>query len=200
MSIKNLIRSGLALLVLSLITWLVVWRWAKHPIYTPLTTSFPTAENARIDESFPVNTPERYGIHLVCRRSGPPDDKPKEIPCNISLTISNRGIVTSEKTIEALSLGFSSQDELGYRLLYVDLYDQGTYSLSILNRGDLSSLDSSEPKLEVKMSVAAVESRFILEAIVTYLCMGLGSIGLILLVSGLILKGRGTNRSELERK
>lgn len=199
MSIKNLIRSALALLVLSLSTWLVVWRWANNPIYTPLTISFPTAEGARIDESFPVNTPERYFIHLVCKRSGPLDDKPKEIPCNISLTLSNRGSVISEKTVEALSLGSSSQDELGYRLLYVDLYDKGTYSLSILNRRDLSFLDSSEPKLEVEMSVAAMESRFILEAIVTYLCFGLGSIGLILLASGLVLR-RGANRNESERK
>lgn len=177
-----------------------MWRWANHPNYRPLTLSFPTAEGARIDQSFPVSTPERYFIHLVCRRSGPLDDKPKEIPCNISLTLSNRGSVISEKTVEALSLASFSNHELGYPLLYVDLYDKGTYNLSILNRRDLSFLDSSEPKVKVEMSVAAIGSRFILEGIVTYLCLGLGVIGLGLLASGLVLRRRGTNSGESETK
>ena len=156
MLVNYVIRVGVALLVLSAVSWLVASGWANHPIYRPLSIPFPTAADTRIDQSFPVNTAERYVIHLVCRRSGPLDDKPKGIPCNVSLILSNKGSVISEKTVETLSLASLSQHELGYDLLYADLYDKGTYNLSILNRRDLSFLDTSEPKLEVKMSVAAI--------------------------------------------
>jgi hypothetical protein len=94
---NKLATTGLILLILSIVAWVVLLVPIGPQTRNPLTVQYPTSQGAAFHESFRIESPGRYGVYITFLRSGPLEQAASEfgnatkthrIPCDIVVKIS----------------------------------------------------------------------------------------------------------------
>jgi hypothetical protein len=202
--VNKLATTGLILLLLGIVAWLILLAWIGPQTRNPLTVQYPTTEGAVLHESFRIRSLGRYDVCITFLRTGPPlehavpdflnANKTHRIPCDIVVKFSKAGKTVFEDTVRYLQGAWLSNESLGYSLLDVDLDEEGLYDVEVLNRSDLNYLASSDPHFEIQVSSIVVVDRAVTYWIATYLCLAVGLLGLVLLAFGVVRRRIHTRR------
>jgi len=200
---NKLATTGLILLLLGTVAWLILLAWIGPQTRNPLTVQYPTTQGAILHESFRIRSPGRYGVYITFLRTDPLKQAVSDfgnatethrIPCDIVVKFSKADRTVFEDTALYLEQATLSTERLGYNLLRVDLDEEGLYDVEVLNRSDLNYLASSDPHFEIQVSSIVVVDRAVTYWIATYLCLAVGLLGLVLLAFGVVRRRIHTRR------
>lgn len=200
---NKLVTTGLILLLLGIVAWLILLAMIGPQTRNPLTVQYPTSQGATFHESFRIKSPGRYGVGITFLRTGPLEQavsefgnakKPHGIPCDIVLKFSKANMIVFEDTAQYLERAALSNERLYYSLLDVDLDEEGLYDVEVVNRSDLAYLAPADPRFEIQVSSIAVVDRALEYWIRTAICLAVCLLGLTLFAAGMIRRRKQTSR------
>ena len=199
---NKLVTTGLILLLLGIVAWLILLARIGPQTRNPLTVQYPTTERAVLHESFRIRSPGRYGVYITFLRTGPLEHAVSEfgnvnethkIPCDILVKFSKADRTVFEDTVSSLVAASMDNERLGYSLLRVDLDEEGSYDVEVLNRSDLTYLAPADPRFEIQVSSIAVVDRAVEYWIRTFVCLAVCLLGLVL-VGAVTIRARMQGR------
>jgi len=200
---NKLATTGLILVLLGLVGWLILLAWIGPQTRNPLTVQYPTGRGANFHASFRVRSPGRYGVFLTFLRTGPLEsavsafgnaNKAHRIACDIVVKFSKADTIVFEDTVTYLVAASMDNDRLGYSLCRVDLDEEGLYDVEVVNRSDLAYLAPADPRFEIEVSSIAVVDRALEYWIRTAICLAVCLLGLTLFAAGMIRRRKQTSR------
>jgi hypothetical protein len=180
MSRRVRVLLGLGLIAASSVGWLLGERHYRKTSYFPVEKAFDGKRDSELREEFKVNLSQSYSVRLVLDKTHAVSET---LQCNIHAKILRDGDVVWDKTLDRIDLAASSNEDLRYGLGWVDL-SSGTYELVVTNQSDLSYLEPLNPRMNVKVTPAALEWDIWEEGALTLLCVGTLLAGLILMSFG----------------
>lgn len=192
---NKLATTGLILVLLSIVGWLVLLAWIGPQTRPPLSVQYPTSQGATIHESFRIRSAGKYAVHITFLRTGPLEQEVSEfgnankthrIPCEIVLKFSKEGRTVFEGTTKYLEQAALSNERVEYSLLYVEPDQEGLYDVEVVNRSDLTYLATADPRFEIQVSSIAVVDRAVEYWIRTFICLAVCLVGLVLVAAGTI--------------
>ena len=194
---NKLATTGLIVLLLGVVAWLILLGWIAPETRNPLTVQYPTNKGAVFHESFRIKSSGRYGVYITLLCTGPLERAVPEslnaneingIPGDIVVKFSKADRIVFEDTARYLERAWLSNERWGYSLLRLELDEEGLYDVEVSNRSDLTYLAAWDPRFEIKMSSIAVVDGAVKDWILTSLCLAVCLLGLFLVAVGVVLK------------
>lgn len=192
---NKLVTTGLILLLLGFVAWLILLAMIGPQTRNPLTVQYPTSEGATFHKSFRIRSPGRYGVDITLLRSGPLEQAASEfgnankthgISCEIVLKFSKANKIVFEDTVQYLEPAALSNERLYYSLLDVNLDEEALYDVEVVNRSDLAYLAPADPRFEIQVSSIVVVDRALEYWIRAAICLAVCLLGLTLIAAGII--------------
>ena len=186
--------TGLLLILLAALTFSFAKGHYSDDAFYPMTAPLLTGGAAHYEQKIWIATSETYAIRVACSAIGPLDEQDvsnassnyETIPCDMSVTISDRDKVIFKQRALSLHRYATSYGKIYYELFNVDIEKSGQYDLKVDSYKDLSFLNSTEPKLQLSMGAGAIESGLALRIILFCVCVVLAVSGIVLILGDFI--------------
>ena len=201
--IHILTKIGLVMLAMTLAAWFLMSQWVSRASLAPISVPLQTSAGAHFSKTLEIGGSEYYQVDVVCLAVGPLESKGerdiekqyKRIACDMYITLTEEGETIFKRRVGFLDRAVLWQDTVTFYLLDMDIEKSGRYELSIDNIADLSFLDPTEPRLEVRVNSSSLETAEVIRALLPYYCLRIGIVALILIATGLVLASRRDRRS-----